>query len=71
MIGRNQMPMGGLCAEEESQVSIKRIVAWLVLLFIIFFIVTQPETAASLVRSVFHGIVAAASALADFFRSLV
>lgn len=51
--------------------SIKRIVAWLVLLFIIFFIVTQPETAASLVRSVFNGIVDAASALADFFRSLV
>lgn len=51
--------------------SIKRIIAWLLLLFIVFFVVTQPETAASLVRSVFSGIGDAVSALASFFRSLV
>jgi len=60
-----------LCSEEENQVTIKRIIAWLVLLFIIFFILTQPATAASLVRSVFGGIGDAVSALASFFQSLV
>ncbi|MBA3277890.1 MAG: hypothetical protein H0U22_04075 [Geodermatophilaceae bacterium] len=51
--------------------TIRRIIAWLVLLFVIFFIVTQPETAAGLVRSIFSGIGDAVSALASFFRSLV
>ncbi|MBA3369052.1 MAG: hypothetical protein ACR2JG_07830 [Geodermatophilaceae bacterium] len=51
--------------------NIKRVIAWLLLAFIIFFIVTQPETAASLVRSVFSGLGDAVSALASFFRSLV
>lgn len=51
--------------------SIRRVIAWLLLAFIIFFIVTQPETAASLVRSIFEGITDAVSALAAFFASLV
>ncbi|MGI8628097.1 MAG: hypothetical protein ACR2J5_16250 [Geodermatophilaceae bacterium] len=51
--------------------TIKKIVAWLVLLFIIFFILTQPATAASLLRSVGNGITDAVSALAAFFQSLV
>lgn len=72
MIGCGSGSLRVCCAcEEESQVTIRRIIAWLVLLFVIFFIVTQPETAASLVRSVFSGIGDAVSALASFFRSLV
>lgn len=49
----------------------KKIVAWLLLLFIIFFIIIQPATAASLVRSVFSALADAVSALASFFQSLV
>ncbi len=49
----------------------KRVVAWLLLAFLIFFIVIQPETAASLVRGLFDIITDAITALAAFFRSLV
>ncbi len=51
--------------------NIKRVVAWLLLAFLIFFIVIQPETAASLVRGLFDIITDGISALAAFFRSLV
>lgn len=51
--------------------TIRRIIGWLVLLFIIFFILTQPATAADLFRSVFNGIGDAVTALAAFFQSLV
>lgn len=51
--------------------TIRRIIGWLVLLFIIFFILTQPATAASLLRSVGNGVADAVSALAAFFQSLV
>ncbi len=49
----------------------KRVVAWLLLAFLIFFIVIQPQTAASLVSGLFDIITDAMTALAAFFRSLV
>jgi hypothetical protein len=67
----DQGDRGAPTRKEETQVTIKKIVAWLVLLFIIFFILTQPATAASLLRSVGNGIADAVSALAAFFQSLV
>lgn len=50
--------------------SLKRVIAWLLLAFIIFFIVTQPQAAANLVSSIFDGITAALGALVDFFQGL-
>lgn len=51
--------------------SLKRVLAWLLLAFVIFFVVTQPQTAAGLVRNIFGGLSDAAEALADFMQSLV
>jgi len=51
-------------------VNVKRVIAWLLLAFVIFFIVTQPETSADMVRSAFRGLSNAASALANFLTSL-
>jgi thiosulfate reductase cytochrome b subunit len=64
--------MGALCLEEaeETQVNVKRVIAWLLLAFIVFFIVSQPETSADMVRSAFRGLSNAASALANFLTSL-
>jgi hypothetical protein len=52
-------------------VNIKKLVAWLVVAFIVFFIVTQPETSADMVRSAFRFLSNAASAFANFITSLV
>ncbi len=49
----------------------KKIVGLLVLAFVIFFIVTQPETSADIVRSIFRGLSNAAAAIADFITNLV
>jgi len=71
MIGRIRVAAGRPLERRRPKVTIKKIVAWIVLLFIIFFILTQPATAASLLRSVGNGIADAVSALASFFQSLV
>jgi len=52
-------------------VNIKKLVAWLVVAFIVFFIVTQPETSADMVRSAFRFLSNAAAAIANFITSLV
>jgi len=64
--------MGALCFEEaeETQVNVKRVIAWLLLAFIVFFIVSQPETSADMVRSAFRGLSNAASGFANFVTSL-
>ena len=51
--------------------NVKRVIAWLLLAFVIFFIVTQPESSAGLVRTAFQGLSDAAESFADFVRSLV
>jgi len=71
MIERIRVAAGRPLEGSRPKVTIKKIVAWIVLLFIIFFILTQPATAASLLRSVGNGIADAVSALASFFQSLV
>lgn len=51
--------------------NVKKLIAWLLVAFLIFFIVTQPETSADMVRSAFRGLSNAASAFANFVTSLV
>ena len=73
MIGCASVPQWVRCARggrEETRVNVKRVIAWLLLAFVIFFIVTQPETSADMVRSAFRGLSNAASALANFLTSL-
>lgn len=51
--------------------SIKKVVAWLLLAFVVFFVITQPNTSADMVRSAFTGLSDAAGSFADFVTSLV
>lgn len=67
----NRCPNECTPSKEENQVNVKRVIAWLLLAFVVFFIVTQPETSADMVRSAFRGLSSAASAFANFVTSLV
>lgn len=71
MIERNQVPSGCAVLGGGDQVNVKKLIAWLIIAFIIFFIVTQPETSADMVRSAFRGLSNAAAAFANFITSLV
>ncbi len=64
---------GGGCAalKREAQVNAKKVVGLLLLAFVLFFIITQPETSADIVRSTFRGLSNVASAIADFITNLV
>jgi hypothetical protein len=50
---------------------LKKILTWLVVAFVVFYIIQAPEPAAQLVRSAGHALGDAASALASFVGSLV
>lgn len=49
----------------------KKIVAWLVLAFVIFYVIQAPEASAQLVRNAGNALGDAASSLAAFVKSLV
>lgn len=51
--------------------SLKKVVTWLVVAFIIFYIIQAPETSAQLVRRAGNALGDAASSLATFVGSLV
>jgi hypothetical protein len=48
----------------------RRIATWAVVLFIIFYVATQPAGAGALVRDAYNGVHAAANSLATFVNSL-
>lgn len=50
--------------------SLKTVIAWLVVIFLLFFIVTQPTQAASIVSAAWAGIVNIAHGISDFITSL-
>jgi large-conductance mechanosensitive channel len=52
-------------------VGINRIVGFLVLALIVFFIITQPRSAANVAQSVGHTLREAAESITVFFTSLV
>ena len=49
----------------------KKILAWLVLAFVIFYVIQAPEASAQLVRNAGHALGGAASSLAEFVKKLV
>jgi large-conductance mechanosensitive channel len=51
-------------------VDINRLVAFLIVAFLIFFIITQPRTAANAVQSVAYTLREAAESVTVFFREL-
>ena len=51
--------------------SMKKIITWLVVAFVVFYIIQAPESSAQLVRNAGHALGDAASSLATFVGSLV
>jgi hypothetical protein len=55
----------------EVAVSLKKVVAWLVVAFVVWFIIQAPEQSAQMVRNAGEALSAAATSLAQFVGSLV
>jgi hypothetical protein len=75
---RRVLPMGlvvrtTLSARPETptpEVTVKKLLTWLALAFVIFYIISAPENSANIVRSAGQAIGDAATSLASFFESL-
>jgi Sec-independent protein translocase protein TatA len=52
-------------------VNLKKVVTWLVVAFVIFYVIQQPEKSAEMVRGAGHALGEAASSMAAFVGSLV
>jgi hypothetical protein len=55
---------------EEITVKIKTILGWAVVIFIVYYLATQPVGAAHSVHSIFDGLRSAGNSLATFVNSL-
>ena len=51
--------------------NIKKIVTWLAVAFVVFYVIQAPEASAQIVRNVGHALGNAASSFAAFIGSLV
>jgi preprotein translocase subunit SecG len=49
---------------------LKKTITWLAVLFVVFYLVTQPTSAGHLITSAFHGLGDAGRSLATFVNSL-
>jgi large-conductance mechanosensitive channel len=52
-------------------VNLKKVVTWLVVAFVVFYVIQAPERSAEIVKNAGETLGDAAASLADFFRSLV
>jgi hypothetical protein len=64
-------PVPDLSVEVTVSVNLKKVVTWLLLAFVIFYVIRSPEDSARLVRNAGHALGDAASSLAAFVGSLV
>jgi hypothetical protein len=55
----------------EVAVNLKKVVTWLVVAFVVFYVIQAPEQSAQLVRNAGNALGDAASSLAAFVGSLV
>jgi hypothetical protein len=51
-------------------VTVKKVITWLALAFVVFYVISAPESSADFVRTAGHALGDAASSLASFFESL-
>ena len=51
--------------------NLKKVVTWLVVAFVVFYVIQAPEASAQIVRNAGHALGEAASSLAAFVGSLV
>ena len=56
---------------QEVTVNLKKVLTWLVVAFVLFYVIQAPESSATLVRNAGETLGDAASALATFVGSLV
>jgi hypothetical protein len=49
---------------------LKKVITWAIVLFIVFYIATQPTGAANLVHTAYNGLHSAANSMARFVNSL-
>lgn len=49
---------------------VKRAALWLVVAFVVYYLITDPEGSGDAVRGAWNGVLAAASSLATFFDSI-
>ena len=49
---------------------VKKVLAWLAVAFVVFYLLSQPREAAAAVRTAGNGLATAAERLATFFSSL-
>jgi hypothetical protein len=49
---------------------LKKIITWAIVLFVVFYIATQPAGAAGFVHSAYNGLHSAANSMARFVNSL-
>jgi large-conductance mechanosensitive channel len=52
-------------------VSVKKVISWLVVAFVVFYVIKNPNDSAEMVRSAGQALGNAASSLGDFVGSLV
>ncbi len=55
----------------EVTVNLKRVLVWLAIAFVLFYVIQQPESSADMVRSAGEALGDAASSFATFVSSLV
>jgi hypothetical protein len=53
-----------------AEVTVKKVLTWLALAFVVFYVISAPESSAAFVRSAGQALGNAASSLASFFESL-
>lgn len=50
--------------------NLKKVVTWLIVAFVVFYVIQAPEASAQIVRNAGHALGNAASSLASFVKSL-
>jgi large-conductance mechanosensitive channel len=60
-----------LTSTPEVAVSLKKVISWLVVAFVVFYVIKYPQNSADFVKSTGQALGSAASSLASFVGSLV
>ena len=63
-------PCPGVRPTATAEVTVKKVLTWLALAFVVFYVISAPESSADFVRTAGHALGDAASSLAEFFESL-
>jgi hypothetical protein len=56
--------------DTTAEVTVKKVLTWLALAFVVFYVISAPESSADFVRTAGQALGDAASSLASFFESL-